>query len=155
MSLLGSPYYPAIRFTQRRLFGASSFAFSAACQVARPLCRSHRSSSRHPNFHLHASDESVTLLAAPYNYYSHCTVLSKALSPFRSQLALLRHNNVASFSLAMVVDKPQSTRREPTLLCNQWLIVPTCTELAIERWSVRSPFFFPKKMGTRMRLIAH
>ena len=33
---LGSPDYPAICFTQGQLFGASWFAFAAACQVARP-----------------------------------------------------------------------------------------------------------------------
>jgi len=79
---LGSPDYPAIRFTQGRLFGASWFAFAAACQVARPLCRSDQSSSGHRDFYLQASDESVTLLAAGYNYDSHWTVLSKGLSPF-------------------------------------------------------------------------
>ena len=79
---LGSPDNPAIRFTQGRLFGASWFAFAAACQVARPLCRSDQSSSGHRDFYLQASDESVTLLAAGYNYDSHWTVLSKGLSPF-------------------------------------------------------------------------
>ncbi len=79
---LGSPDYPAIRFTQGRLFGASWFAFATACQVARPLCRSDQSSSGHRDFYLQASDESVTLLAAGYNYDSHWTVLSKGLSPF-------------------------------------------------------------------------
>ena len=79
---LGSPNYPAIRFTQGRLFGASWFAFAAACQVARPLCRSDQSASGHRDFYLQASDESVTLLAAGYNYDSHWTVLSKGLSPF-------------------------------------------------------------------------
>ena len=79
---LGSPDYPAIRFTQGRLFGASWFAFAAACQVARPLCRSDRSSSGHRDFYLQASNESVTLLAAGYNYDSYWTVLSKGLSPF-------------------------------------------------------------------------
>ena len=79
---LGSPNCPAIRFTQGRLFGASWFAFAAACQVARPLCRSDRSSSGHRGFYLQASDESVALLAAGYNYDSHWTVLSKGLSPF-------------------------------------------------------------------------
>ena len=47
---LGSPDNPAIRFTQGRLFGASWFAFAAACQVARPLCRSDQSSSGHRGF---------------------------------------------------------------------------------------------------------
>jgi hypothetical protein len=56
---VGSPDYPAIRFTQGRLFGASWFAFAAACQVARPLCRSDQSSSGHRDFYLQASDESV------------------------------------------------------------------------------------------------
>jgi hypothetical protein len=79
---LGSPDNPAIRFTQGRLFGASWFAFAAACQVARPLCRSDQSSSGHRDFYLQASDESVTLLAAGYNYDSHWTVLSQGLSPF-------------------------------------------------------------------------
>jgi hypothetical protein len=79
---LGSPNNPAIRFTQGRLFGASWFAFAAACQVARPLCRSDQSSSGHRDFYLQASDESVTLLAAGYNYDSNWTVLSKGLSPF-------------------------------------------------------------------------
>jgi len=79
---LGSPDYPAIRFTQGRLFGASWFAFAAACQVARPLCRSDQSSSGHRDFYLQASDESVTLLAAGYNYDSHWNVLSKGLAPF-------------------------------------------------------------------------
>ena len=79
---LGSPNYPAIRFTQGRLFGASWFAFAAACQVARPLCRSDQSSSGHRDFYLQASDESVTLLAAGYNYDSLWTFLSKGLSPF-------------------------------------------------------------------------
>ena len=41
-----------------------------------------RSSSGHRDFYLQASDESVTLLAAGYNYDSHWTVLSKGLSPF-------------------------------------------------------------------------
>ena len=79
---LGSPDYPAIRFTQGRLFGASWFAFAAACQVARPLCRSDQSASGHRGFYLQASDESVTLLAAGYNYDSHWNVLSKGLAPF-------------------------------------------------------------------------
>src|SRR5882762_281505 len=70
------------RFTQGRLFGASWFAFAAACQVARPLCRSDQNSSGHRDFYLQASDESVTLLAAGYNYDSHWTVLSQGLSPF-------------------------------------------------------------------------
>jgi hypothetical protein len=47
-----------------------------------PLCRSDQSSSGHRDFYLQASDESVTLLAAGYNYDSHWTVLSKGLSPF-------------------------------------------------------------------------
>ncbi len=79
---LGSPDCPAIRFTQGRLFGASWFAFATACQVARPLCRSDQSSSGHRDFYLQASDESVTLLAAGYNYDSYWTILSKGLSPF-------------------------------------------------------------------------
>ena len=79
---LGSPNYPAIRFTQGRLFGASWFAFAAACQVARPLCRSDQNASGHRDFYLQASDESVTLLAAGYDYDSHWIVLSKGLSPF-------------------------------------------------------------------------
>ena len=78
---LGSPDYPAIRFTQGRLFGASWFAFATVCQVARPLCRSDQSISGHRDFYLQASDESVTLLAAGYNYDSHWTVLSMGLSP--------------------------------------------------------------------------
>jgi hypothetical protein len=57
------------------------FAFAAACQVARPLCRSDQNSSGHRDFYFQASDESVTLLAAGYNYDSHWTVLSMGLSP--------------------------------------------------------------------------
>jgi len=45
---LSSPDYPAIRFTQGRLFGAFWFAFAAACQVARPLCRSDQKLFRPP-----------------------------------------------------------------------------------------------------------
>jgi len=41
-----------------------------------------RSSSGHRDFYLQASDESVTLLAAGYNYDSYWIVLSKGLSPF-------------------------------------------------------------------------
>ena len=41
-----------------------------------------RNCSGHRGFYLQASDESVTLLAAGYNYDSHWTVLSKGLSPF-------------------------------------------------------------------------
>jgi len=41
-----------------------------------------RSSSGHRGFYLQASDESVTLLAAGYNYGSYWIVLSKGLSPF-------------------------------------------------------------------------
>jgi hypothetical protein len=41
-----------------------------------------RSSSGHRGFYLQASDESVTLLAAGYNYDSYWIVLSKGLSPF-------------------------------------------------------------------------
>jgi hypothetical protein len=57
------------------------FAFAAACQVARPPCRSDQNSSGHRDFYFQASDESVTLLAAGYNYDSHWTVLSMGLSP--------------------------------------------------------------------------
>ena len=57
------------------------FAFAAACQVARPLCRSDQNSSGHRDFYFQASDESVTLLAAGYNYDSYWTVLSMGLSP--------------------------------------------------------------------------
>jgi hypothetical protein len=57
------------------------FAFAAACQVARPLCRSDQNSSGHRDFYFQASDESVTFLAAGYNYDSHWTVLSMGLSP--------------------------------------------------------------------------
>jgi hypothetical protein len=80
---LGSPDCPAIRFTQGRLFGASlvRFFFAAACQVARPLCGSDQNYSGHRDFYFQASDESVTLLAAGYNYDSHWTVLSMGLSP--------------------------------------------------------------------------
>jgi hypothetical protein len=69
-------------FTQDRLFGASWFAFAVACQVSRPLCRSDQNSSGHRGFYLQASNESVSLLVAGYNYYSHWTVLLKGLSPF-------------------------------------------------------------------------
>ena len=57
------------------------FAFAAACQVARPLCRSDQNSSGHRDFYFQAFDESVTLLAAGYNYDSSWTVLSMGLSP--------------------------------------------------------------------------
>jgi hypothetical protein len=60
------------------------FAFAAACQVARPLCRSDQNSSGHRDFYFQASDESVTLLAAGYNYDSYWTVLSMGLSPIGS-----------------------------------------------------------------------
>ncbi len=57
------------------------FAFAAACQVARPLCRSDQNYSGQRDFYFQASDESVTLLVAGYNYDSHWTVLSMGLSP--------------------------------------------------------------------------
>jgi hypothetical protein len=57
------------------------FAFAAACQVARPLCRSDQNSSGHRDFYFQAFDESVTLLAAGYNYDSYWTVLPLGLSP--------------------------------------------------------------------------
>jgi hypothetical protein len=44
----GTPKFPAIRFSQARIFGASWFASAAACQVARPLCGSVRALSRPP-----------------------------------------------------------------------------------------------------------
>jgi hypothetical protein len=52
---LGFPECPAIRFTQGPLFGASWFAFAAACQVARPLCRSDQNSSGQRGFYSQAS----------------------------------------------------------------------------------------------------
>ncbi len=62
--------------------GLPGSLFATACQVARPLCRSDQSSSGHRDFYLQASDESITLLVARYNYDSHWTVLLKGLSPF-------------------------------------------------------------------------
>jgi hypothetical protein len=79
---LGFPDYPAIRFTQGQLFGASLVRFSCGLPSCSPLCRSDQNSSGHRGFYLQAPDESVTLLAAGYNYDSHWTVLSKGLSPF-------------------------------------------------------------------------
>jgi hypothetical protein len=78
---LGSPAYPAIRFPQGMNYRASWFAFATACQVARPLCGSDRITSGHRDFYFQASSESVTLLAAGYNYGSHWIVLPMGLSP--------------------------------------------------------------------------
>src|SRR6266481_7314983 len=78
---LGSPKYPAIRFPQGRFYGASWFTSAAACQVARPLCGSHRVFPSPRDFYFQASVESVTLLGAGYNYDSHWIVLSMGLSP--------------------------------------------------------------------------
>jgi hypothetical protein len=75
---------PTILLSASRRAGFSElhwFAFAAACQVARPLCRSDQNSSGHRDFYFQASDESVTLLAAGYNYDSYWTVLSMGLSP--------------------------------------------------------------------------
>ena len=47
-----------------------------------PCANLTRISSGHRDFYLQASDESVTLLAAGYNYDSHWNVLSKGLAPF-------------------------------------------------------------------------
>ena len=47
-----------------------------------PCANLTRISSGHRDFYLQASDESVTLLAAGYNYDIHWTVLSQGLSPF-------------------------------------------------------------------------
>jgi hypothetical protein len=41
-----------------------------------PLCRSDQNSSGHRDFYFQAFDESVTLLAAGYNYDSYWTILS-------------------------------------------------------------------------------
>ena len=66
-----------ILFTQGRLFGLPGSPFAAACQVARPLCRSDQKTlPAHRDFYFQASDESVTLLAVGYNYDSfwNCSV---------------------------------------------------------------------------------
>ncbi len=53
-----------------------------AAKLLAPCADLTRNSSGHRGFYLQASDESVTLLAAGYNYDSYWTVLPKGLSPF-------------------------------------------------------------------------
>jgi hypothetical protein len=62
--------------------GSSGSLLLRPVKLLAPCRRSDQSSSAHQNFHLQASGQSVTLLAAGYNYDSHWTVLSKGLSPF-------------------------------------------------------------------------
>jgi hypothetical protein len=83
MNASALPTFLQIRFTQGRHFGASWFVFAAACQVACPLCG--------PNqfrFYFQAFDESVTLLAAGFDYGSFWTVLPMGLPPIGTTASL-------------------------------------------------------------------
>jgi hypothetical protein len=64
-----------------RLSGASLVRFCCGLSGCFPLCTSDQDSSGHRDFYFQASDESVTLFAAGYNYDSHWIVLSMGLSP--------------------------------------------------------------------------
>ncbi len=84
------PTIPQSASRGARDFGASCFAFAAACQVARPpLADLTKSSLATGGLYIQASDGSVDLAAAGHRYDSHWTPLSVGLSPtgMRASLA--------------------------------------------------------------------
>ncbi len=79
---LGTPKYPAIRFTRARISWLHWFASATACQVARsPLTDQTGASPATGSFYSQAFNRSVALPVAGYNYDIDWTPTSAGLSP--------------------------------------------------------------------------
>jgi hypothetical protein len=78
---LGAPNAPTIRFRWAEPFGASWFALATACHVACLSGGSDQVSLADRDFYVRASDGSVTLPAAGYNYGGNWVIPPAGLSP--------------------------------------------------------------------------
>ena len=86
---LGAPEYPAIRSRGARISRLHWFASATACQVARsPLTDQTGASPATGSFYFQASNGSVFLPVAGYNYNSDWTPLLAGLSPARMAASL-------------------------------------------------------------------
>src|SRR5262245_19665810 len=85
----GTPNLPAIRFTRGTYFrGFPIRAFATACQVARSPVRIRPIHSASGSFYSQASNGSVALPVAGYDYNSDWTPLLAGLSPTRMAASL-------------------------------------------------------------------
>src|SRR6516165_9349892 len=86
---LGTPKPPAIRSTRVKYFGGFPIhAFATACQVACPPVRIGPICSAPGGFYFQASNGSVALPVAGYDYNSDWTPLLAGLSPARTSASL-------------------------------------------------------------------